>query len=317
MTRYQRQKKRKADAILSADWHLTEKTPVARTDDYREAQSIKVKFIFDLSIEHDCPVLIAGDVGDKSSWPNSLLVWFLRKSGTGAFKRLVIIPGQHDLPSHNLENIDKSGMGVLAIVNEKIDVITIPGTGVRIADDIFVYGYPFGTETVEKNGDAKYKVAMIHKLVIEDKSEHEWQDEVVTSAKTLLKNYPEYQLILSGDNHKPFVVNFRGRLLVNPGSLMRSRADQVNHKPRVYLWYKDTNEVEPVYLPIDQDVLDRTHIDETNQRNDRVTAYVKHLKENTDVTFSFEDNMEKEFRNNRIRKGVKDKIREAMNDDMV
>lgn len=305
-----------ADGILTADWHVRSSIPVCRTDDFMTAMWKKIKFIFDLSLEHQCPIYIAGDMGDKSTWSNSLLVWFLRKMQANKFYSIVLIPGQHDLPNHNLQNIDKSGMAVLCLASEKVEVITEPGlgSGSNPNPDIFVYGFPFGTEIFEKNGDPEiFKVAMTHQLVIEDKPE--WKDQVATSAKSLLKKFPGYNLILSGDNHKPFVVNFRGRLLVNPGSLMRTRADQIDHKPRVYLWYAGKNEVKPVYLPIEKDVIDRSHIDDKEERDGRVEAYVRHLKKNEDITFSFDDNMTAELKNNRIKAGVRDKIREAMSNE--
>ena len=57
--------KKSADAILTADIHLTDKTPVSRTDDYIQAQERKLKFLAGLSQENDnCLILCAGDVFD-------------------------------------------------------------------------------------------------------------------------------------------------------------------------------------------------------------------------------------------------------------
>jgi len=99
----------------------------------------------------------------------------------------------------------------------------------------------------------------------------------------LLKKYAEYDLIVTGDNHKPFVEKHEGRLLVNPGSLTRQAADQINHKPRIYLWYAKTNTVKPIYLPITNDVISREHIEVKQERDKRIDAFVERL----DTGFEF------------------------------
>ena len=75
MPKFKRKKQiaRKADAILAADLHIRADTPLCRTDDYINAQWNKLNFIFDLCQKNDCPLLVAGDIGNKSQWPNWLL----------------------------------------------------------------------------------------------------------------------------------------------------------------------------------------------------------------------------------------------------
>ncbi|MCJ7747861.1 MAG: metallophosphoesterase [Desulfobacterales bacterium] len=310
-------------AILTADWHVRWTVPVCRTDDFMAAMRGKIDFVFDLALEHRIPILLAGDIGLKAQWPSWLEEEFIRKVKESPNRpEIYAIPGQHDLPDHNLELWRKSSIGVLHIAG----AITFFG----VDDDHWpnkyqslnrpclesIFCFPYGIEIShldrKSHVTADPVIAMMHTLITERAPESFLAEHGACSAMSLLQKFPEYDLILTGDNHKPFVVECEGRLLVNPGSLMRTAADQVDHKPRVYLWYAQENRVEPVYLPIEEDVIDRTHIDLQEAKDERIEAYVSRLSEEVEIGLSFEGNLESYFRTNRVRKPVQDKVWAAM-----
>jgi DNA repair exonuclease SbcCD nuclease subunit len=132
------------------------------------------------------------------------------------------------------------------------------------------------------------------------------------SAKDLLKKYSQYDLILTGHIHQTFVVEYEGRLLVNPGSMTRQQADQEKHRPCVFLWYQGTNEVERVNLPFGDDQLTRVHIDHKKKRDDRIEAFVSRLDTDWESALSFEDNMERFLHNNKIKKDIVEIIQKAI-----
>jgi len=284
------------DAILTADWHIRADTPTSRTDDFTAAMWKKVQFINDLANEHDIPILIAGDLGHRPQWPNWLLEKFMSIISD---IEIIAIAGQHDLPGHNLEAIPQSGFGVLMragyIKSRYSKKYILP----------WVAGFPYGTEIIKTDSS----VAMTHQMVIKDKPD--WPGQVTSSAKSLLKKFPDYKLILSGDNHQSFVVEYEGRLLVNPGSMMRTTADQIDHNPRVYLWEAKSNRVEVVYLPIERHVIDRSHIDTKKEKDARIEAYTTRLSERYEVGLSYEENLKAYFEENRTRQPIKDRIWEA------
>ena len=283
------------DALLTSDWHIRADTPQSRTDDFTAAMWRKVQFINDLANEHDIPILIAGDLGHRPQWPNWLIEKFMSIISD---IEIIAIAGQHDLPGHNLEAIPQSGFGVLKRAGYIIN--TMP-----IWKYDWVTGFPYGTKITKTDSS----VAMTHQMVIEDKPY--WPGQVASSAKSLLKKFPNYKLILSGDNHTSFVIEHEGRLLVNPGSMMRSTADQIDHRPRVYLWEAKSNSIEAVYLPIEQGVIDRSHIDTKKEKDARIEAYTARLSERYEVGLSYEENLKAYFGENRTRKPIKDRIWEA------
>ena len=294
----------KADAILSADLHIRPDTPVGRIDDYFAAQEMKLNFIFDLSRKNECPILVAGDFGNKHQWPNWLLEWFIELSDG---IELLLVPGQHDLPNHKLELLPRSGLGVLRadrtikIIEKQIFFLT---------NDYLIEPFPYGTEISHRSASKEKRIlAMAHQMVLENKPL--WPGQKAPKGHQLLKKFPEYDLILTGDNHNAFTVEYKGRCLVNPGSMMRMTAAQEDHQPRVYLWWAKNNKIQPVYLPIEPNVISRVHIDIVKDRKSRMTALVNRVKDDVEIALSYKHNLENHFNKHKTRKRTIEKVWEA------
>ena len=296
----------KADAILSADWHIRPDVPVCRTDDFFKAMSDKIDFILALSKEENCPVLIAGDLGNhalNNGWPTWLSQWAINK-----FKghNIIAILGQHDLPNHRLDLFGKSGVGILHAAGV-INVIFKP---VVVKNTFNIFPFSYGEPILSHESTGMPNIAMIHQMVVENKSLYPGQ--IAPKGNALLKKHPEFSIILSGDNHNPFVAEYEGRALVNPGSITRSTADQVEHTPRVYKWYAESNTIEAVFLPIQKNVINREHIKLTKENDMRMEAYIARIKKDVEIQLSFEKNMEAYLNKYRIKTNVKNKVFEAM-----
>lgn len=296
---------KRPSAILTADWHIREDVPVCRTDDFLKAQWEKVDAISDLQKRYDCPVLHAGDVFETKnpvmSWKPS--PYLLTKAIKHFPKRLCIVYGNHDLPQHSIEQSEKSG------------VETLRAAGcLKILDECHWEKEPdkgslsFPTSTKER------KVLIWHVMTYVGKSP--WPGCTDLSAKQILEKYPQFDLILTGHNHKTFCyvagTPQKPRLLVNPGSLTRQDADQINHEPCVYLWYAETNTVEKVLLPFNENVISREHIEAPQERKERMKAYIEHMNMDWKAGLSFKDNLEIHFRENKTPKKIKELIWESM-----
>ncbi len=302
-------RKQAPNAILTSDWHLREDTPSCRTDDYFKAMEKKIQFINDLSIKHHIPILIAGDLFHKSKSSPALLRWAI-----DMLKQSVLaVAGQHDLPHHNYGLFDKSNMAVLCSAKRVINLPCNSDNGEWIINEKFtVWGFPWGTPLATRKFDnySDNQIALCHTLAYEKKP---WPDAPDSgNAKAIMKKLKGFDLIVTGDNHQPFIMKSGKQLLVNPGSLMRMSADQMEHKPRVYLWYADTNEVEAVYLPIEEGVVTRQHIERVEERDERMAAFVRRLDDDFSVELSFEENLKKYFQVNRTSRVVEKLVWEAI-----
>jgi DNA repair exonuclease SbcCD nuclease subunit len=280
-------------AILAADIHLRDDQPKCRIDNYWDAQEEKIDFILALTEKNNCALLIAGDLFHKAKSSPYLERWALNKFYNCS---IVVIPGQHDLPNHSIDQFENSSFGVVS----------------TMCDDSFPRNPFEKIYRVDWNGlyEKDIKMGMVHTFIPKPDDK---QDTIISSnsALSFLKKNKEYDLILSGDNHKTFVVEHQGRLLVNPGSMMRYNASQTEHKPCVFIWYDD-NTVEQVFLPISKNVIDREYLEKENKKNERIESFVNRIKTDYEIDLSFQKNLEVHFTHNKTRKGIIEKVWEVV-----
>lgn len=310
MTKFKRKRretiKSNPSALLLSDWHIRETIPQCRVDNFWKTQETKVNFILSLAKENNIPILCAGDFGHLPKWSCKLLEWFILKINKSNVKIFAIL-GQHDLLQHQLSTWNQSGCGVLHAA-EAIKVIFEPTI---INDEFIIYPFHYGQEITNPEKDSNLPmIAMAHQMIIENKPL--WPGQEAPKGHQLLKQFPEYNLILTGDNHIPFVAEREGRLLVNPGSMMRTTAAQIDHKPRIYLWYAKENKIKKVYLPIEHNIISREHIETTDQRSKRMDAYLNRVKQDVEIQLSYPKNMEAYFARHRIQIPIKNKVWEAI-----
>ena len=298
---------KKPDAILTGDWHLREDQPTCRTDNYQMAQWKKVEFIRHLQLDYDCPVLHSGDLFNHWKPSPSLL----SKTIIALPNQFHTILGNHDLPQHNLDLIHKCGVFTLRTAGA---LQILPGCHWgEVPTDSSI---STGTIDITSMADKKqqfidgYEILVWHVMTFQGKKP--WPGCTDPMAASLLRKYPEYDLILTGHNHQSFTEKHEGRLLVNPGSLTRHKADQIDHRPCVYLWYADTNTAVPVYLPIEQGVISRDHIEHSKERNDRIDAFISKLDDDWEAAVSFEENLERFEKTNKVRKSVMEIVHKAI-----
>jgi predicted phosphodiesterase len=278
--------------ILTSDWHLREDTPICYIGDYWKDQWDTVDFISDLQKKYNCPVWHAGDLFDK--WKPSPML--LSEASKHIPNNLIVVSGQHDLPQHNLELIYKSGIYNL-MINGKLSILQNGHWGQSLGDG--------RTGFIIKGKQATLQ----HLLVYQKKP---FPGVSGGFAAGILRKYPQYDLICCGDNHQSFVEEYEGRLLVNPGSMMRMDADQINFKPSIYLWFAEDNTVQRIYLPIVEGVISREHLDIKEQRNERIDAFVSKLNDEYQAEMSFEENLESFFNINNVREPIKEIIYKSL-----
>lgn len=282
-------------AILTGDWHLRETQPIARTDDFWTAQWDKVQQIKNLQEKHGCPVWMAGDLFHH--WKPS--PYLLTETIGRLPARMSAVAGNHDLPQHNMDLIHKSGLQTLVRAGA-LDLVETAHWGQEPFDGTFLI--PGVVDTKE--------VLIWHVMTFV--GELPWPGCTDLNARQILEKYPQFALILTGHNHNTFVKELDGRLLVNPGSITRQTAAQVDHKPCVFLWYAEDNAVEQVFLKTTPGVISREHLERVEKRDARITAFVERLTGSWKSTVSFEDNLERFKQNNHVRKSVMEIIYQSL-----
>lgn len=292
----------KVDLIITADWHLFEKerNPPCRLDSIWDAQWDKVKQIIAIQEEYECPIVVAGDVFNHWKTSPHLLNKCIKTLPFGAIHSII---GNHDMPQHNLKFMQKSGLDVL-FHTETIQKIQLQGD----------WGFNNKDVIPQAIGRTKTgtKFAIVHMMTW--KGKRPWSGCTDPEANEVFDMFPDADLIITGHNHKTFTARKGKRVLINPGSLTRHKADQVNHKPCVFLWNAETNTYKIHYLKIKKNVISRDHIEIKKNKDKRINAFIEKLKDGWDLSLSFEDNLERAFKENDTPNKIKELILKWMED---
>lgn len=273
------------DAILTSDWHLRDTVPACRTDNYEEAQWRKVYHISLMQKAFGCPVLHAADLFHH--WKPS--PYLIAKALEWMPDMFYTIYGNHDLPQHNLELAEKCGIYALHAADK-----------VSILDGVH-WGYkPDGDISFEIKGR---KILVWHTMTYQGKVPYPGCTD--TPAAGLLRKYKEYDLILTGHNHQQFVEHHEGRVLLNPGAIFRQESDEAEFEPKIWFYYADTNEVIAHVIPHEKGVVSRPeNVVKTDERNNRIDAFISKLDDNWQGEVSFEQNLERALQENEVEKDV-------------
>ncbi len=298
----------KVDLIITADWHLMEKerNPPCRLDSHWEAQWNKVLQINQLMNRYDCDCILAGDLFEHWKTSPRLLNRCLKDlpGGEAAYYQLRSVIGNHDMPQHNIDNMERSGFRTLSEA-KKIFVLNGNHWGCdnkkTITDTLLTF-----------NPDISRKIVVAHMMVWKGKLP--WPGCEDPEAEEVFDIFPEADLIITGHNHRTFTAKRGKRLLINPGSLTRHKADQIDHKPCVFLWNAETNDYRIHYLKVKKDVISREHIDVKKTKEKRLEAFITKLQDGWDVSLSFKDNMEIAFQKNKTPDKIKQIIYGWMGD---
>lgn len=276
------------DALLTSDWHIRHDTPVCRTDDFQKSMWAKVAWVREQQKKYKCPVLHAGDLFNKWRHPH----WLVSKTIENIPNDFWTVFGNHELPGHNLGNMDQSALWTLFV-----------GEHVGLLKGHYGDKKPVGMEIKGR------QILLMHTYAFVGKEPFPGAK---GKARNILHKYSYYDLIVTGDNHQSFTYPFDGRLLVNPGSLMRQEAGQIDFEPKVYFWYADTNTAIPVIVPHEKGVVTREHLDKKENKLNRIDAFIEKLDTDWEGTVSFDKNIELFLSRNRIRKQVKEIVNEMM-----
>ena len=282
-----------ADAILLGDPHLRDSIPSCRDAEFLDEQWECLDAIQELSTKHNgCPVLCAGDLFDH--WKPS--PYLLAKTLEHLPKNFHTVYGNHDLPQHNLEMRNKCGIYVL----EKAGALDVFPNGIHWEQPVDTYQEFLGR-----------KMLVWHYMIIKAKALYPGATD--ERANSIMKQYPEIELFITGHNHQSFIEKIDGRLLVNAGCMTRQTMTEAKYVPTVYLYYASTNSVVPFILPTKGICTVPDNAEKKKERDDRIEAFISTLKDNWEVTVDFEKNLEAYMENNKTRKDVKAKILEVLN----
>lgn len=203
----------------------------------------QIKQLDGLAKQYEAPIVIAGDVFDRWNPPPELINFAIEH-----LPQVYAIPGQHDLPHHNLDDIKRSAFWTLV----EAGTIIPAWNYCRVSEALFLHGFPWGAELLSCDRSQEHPgvhVAVVHRYCWVKGHEYRTAPEE-NHLKNLVAQLEGYDAWVFGDNHSGFV-RAKGRA-INCGGFLRRSQDSRNSKPMVGLM-DDFGRLEPYYLDVDQD----------------------------------------------------------------
>ena len=282
---------KEATAILTSDWHLREDPPTCFTGDWHQEQWKAVERVRELQAKHNCPVIHAGDLfhhWKPSPGLISQALYFLPK-------KFYTIYGQHDLPQHSWELRSKTGLHTLEVAGALTVLKECHYGKMPVKGSLFFPG-------------SEVTILVWHHLTYINPP---FPGAKEGMAEGLLRKYPQFSLIVTGDNHQSFQTEYKDRHLVNPGSLTRQKADQIDFEPKVYLWYIEEGIISSVPIPYSEGTISREHLDVKKKRDNRIDSFITRIDDDWEVEMSFETNLKTYYSTNPTRESVKEIVYKA------
>jgi len=281
--------------LLVGDIHYTDKAPRTRTDDYLSEWYRK----FMILKNHNLTMLQPGDLTDT---PFLSYLSFRRLLSILQGTTILTVYGQHDLRYRN-----KGNTPVDALRDACPNFYITDAVPYELEKNVYVYGASFEEEIPKITTESSFNILLIHRMISPVKSE-DWHEE---EALPFLKKH-KFDLIVSGDNHKSFEIRNGFKRLINCGSLMRSKIDQVDHKPCYYILDTKTDKLEKHFIPITEGhkVFDMSLKEEKAERNEDLEAFVSGLSKQKEMELNLMDNLTAYMKKNNIEEEIRDIIRE-------
>jgi len=285
--------------LITGDWHITDKRPENRIDDYAESCFRKLRFIFDTVRKNDISTILQpGDFTDSPFMSYTLLIRLINFLNEYSDVDIFSLFGQHDLRYRTKENC------VLSAIAAACKNVHLPDQRVRFEtfkdNNVFISRSSYN-ESIPEVISEGFNILVLHKMIIQDKL-WEGQTEFTPSLNFLRAN--KFDLICSGDNHQGFISDSKvlKKQLFNCGSLLRAKTDQINHQPFIVLYDTDTREYEKILIPIEpaENVFSLEKVVKEKEKNENLASFVTGLSESKEIGLKFEDNLNAYLNDNDI-----------------
>ncbi|KKK99110.1 hypothetical protein LCGC14_2636050 [marine sediment metagenome] len=312
--------------ILLSDLHLSWENSMARMDDLQKVQFEKLRFVLDWSKENgDVPILQAGDFFDSPRGYYILSKVVSVLNGYETFDKDLIhcVYGQHDTYLYSDATRNSTNLGIL----NEVDLVHVLGVSFfGENNNVIVMGKSYGQEDNKsewsyiESPDVKVetKILVIHAPITNAPL---WKGHDITHADKFLEEHKEFDLILCGDIHKSFIIERKGRFIVNCGPMLRREATEYNfvHAPHFILYDTEEKSVQQIVIPHEpaEKVLSRDHIEQKEQTEVMLEDFIKMVKETTPGleaknSVSFTDSLWAFIKENEIEQEVVDILSKVM-----
>lgn len=293
--------------IITADWHLRATKPRCRIDkDWIRTQRKALEQVTKIAKQKNSSVLVVGDLFHSNSDTSFECIQMVQDMAL-ELGSLYILAGNHDLPYHSSENINKSAIGVLLNSSYIFQIKDLFETHYRNSNEKINYS----ASNFDEQDNKFAKIVFKHILCFPDLKSLPPNVNALT-AKDLLEEFPNAEWIFTGDYHHNFHYEKNHRHVINPGCLLRQASDFKNYQCGVY--FVDTEKEIVEFIPIidKEQFVDDSYILKQEEREQRIENFVEKLKDTKNVSLDFLDNVKKAMQANNFENEIKNTIEELL-----
>jgi hypothetical protein len=239
--------------------------------------------------------------------PSSIINWLLTRIPDNV--KWYGVPGQHDLPNHQLDRIHESPYQTLVEAGKLVNLE--PDQPVEVSghhNTLRLYGFPHGVDVKPLKRDhismLVFEIAVVHRYIWRQGATY--HDAPVDHHVSKL-NAKGYDAVVIGDNHSPWQ---KGGYY-NCGSLICRTIDEKDHKPSVGLLRSDGT-IKRHYLDVSKDKWNEDHEVKSKSKEEvDVLGLVRELRAGK-TAVDFAEAIIRWLRDNPVSEGVRREIMEAM-----
>jgi hypothetical protein len=308
-------------AVFTSDWHASHTAPIARSveDDWYNVMWDAMSQPLEYAKVHRVPLFFGGDLFDRWN-ANSELTNFMIDLFRYWKVNVHGIPGQHDLPNHDIEQMHKSAYGSLV----KAGVINHLSEPTKFFLDICnatlqVYPFQWGQKLHGPAGDGTFDIALCHRYIWKKNCGYPGAPEEDFHEK-VVEDLRGYRVAVFGDNHKGFLTYAGGSskewdpYILNCGGLMRRKIDEVSYQPHFGVLRQDGS-VYRVALDVSKDqFIDVSDAIPIVEKALELAGFVGSLKQKNDEAIDFVQTLKAFLRKNKVGRLVKELIEKAVNE---
>lgn len=288
--------------VITADWHIRATRPRCRIDeDWFATQERALEQIREFANEKRCPVFVVGDIFNSLSDTSFQCIQMIQKMAKLTRMGLYILAGNHDLPYHMTENIERSAVGILMRSNK-----------IKKIKDYFIENdfENFSAGNFDEETENK-EIIFKHVLCFPDMKSLPPNVDAMT-AKDLLEEYTKAKWIFTGDYHQNFHYEKNGRHVINPGCLLRQAVDLKDYQPGFYFVDTDENIVDFNPIIDEEQFIDDSYILREKEKEERIEAFANKVGEVESVSLDYFENVKSAMLSSKLSGELKETIKELM-----
>jgi len=303
--------------VAIADLHRTSERPVCRVEeDIIETQNRKLYDITGFCWENNVPLLVAGDTCDNWKCGHEVPNWV--KYYFAKVKQVIACFGQHELPNHDLKEKWRSPLTGILMGNTFANVCCgyFSSNGFKFYIDILNWGEKPKAIPSLFDKDV-HRILLIHKTVYH--TIKPYPDAKGNVEKLLDKTqYSQYDLIISGDNHRSFTYRKGKTLWLNCGCVFRTDASEIDYVPSYWVLYWSKKNYrfffKQVPLVFNREDVSNKHLELKKKEQDWDSSFANDIQIKKGMkTSKFKENLERA--SHKDPKPVQTRIQQCVDDE--